>query len=151
MKNDSRYRPRRSLLRDAQPTARRAQTQTCFRWLRPYVKEVAGEVGLGGAQRSPVTIAAEAWLEAGKPADLTFICTAQFATQPHVANLGCNRRILRIENVNTFRGTQATACTAEPSLPCAGSVSTSKRTSGDNPIYFVRYARSPVIRAYSAL
>jgi len=47
--------------------------------LRPYVKEVANEVGTVPPERKEVlnTIAADvtARLEAGKPADLTFICT----------------------------------------------------------------------------
>jgi len=127
--------------------------------LRPYVKEVANEVGTVPQERKEVlnTIAADvtARLEAGKPADLTFICTHN-SRRSHMSQIWAATAAYYygIENVNTFSGgTQATACNCR-------TVAAMRRvgfdiedaTSGDNPIYLVRYATDrPVIRAYSKL
>ena len=127
--------------------------------LWPYVKEVAGEVGTVPPERKEVlnTIAADvtARLEAGKPADLTFICTHN-SRRSHMSQIWAATAAYYygIENVNTFSGgTQATACNCR-------TVAAMRRvgfdiedaTSGDNPIYLVRYATDrPVIRAYSKL
>jgi hypothetical protein len=127
--------------------------------LRPYVKEVAGEVGTILPERKEVlnTIAADvtARLEAGKPADLTFICTHN-SRRSHMSQIWAATAAYYygIDNVHTFSGgTQATACNCR-------TVAAMRRvgfdiedaTNGDNPIYLVRYATDrPVIRAYSKL
>jgi hypothetical protein len=127
--------------------------------LRPYVEEVAGEVGTISPERKEVlnTIAADvtARLEAGKSADLTFICTHN-SRRSHMSQIWAATAAYYygIDNVHTFSGgTQATACNCR-------TVAAMRRvgfdiedaTSGDNPIYLVRYATDkPVIRAYSKL
>ena len=127
--------------------------------LRPYVKEVAGEVGNISPERKEVlnTIANDvaARLEAGKPADLTFICTHN-SRRSHMSQIWAATAAYYygIQNVHTFSGgTQATACNCR-------TVAAMRRvgfdiedaTTGDNPIYLVRYASDrPVIRAYSKL
>jgi len=76
--------------------------------LRPYVKEVAGEVGTVPQERKEVlnTIAADvtARLEAGKPADLTFICTHN-SRRSHMSQIWAATAAYYygIENVNTFK------------------------------------------------
>src|SRR5689334_11006074 len=127
--------------------------------LRPYVKEVAAEVGTISPERKEVlnTIAADvtARLEAGKPADLTFICTHN-SRRSHMSQIWAATAAYYygLQNVHTFSGgTQATACNCR-------TVAAMRRvgfdfedaTTGDNPIYLVRYATDrPVIRAYSKL
>jgi len=127
--------------------------------LRPYVKEVAGEVGNISPERKEVlnTIANDvaARLEAGKPADLTFICTHN-SRRSHMSQIWAATAAYYygIQNVHTFSGgTQATACNCR-------TVAAMRRvgfdiedaTTGDNPVYLVRYASDrPVIRAYSKL
>jgi hypothetical protein len=127
--------------------------------LKPYVKEVASEVGTVSTERKEVlnTIANDvaARLEAGKPADLTFICTHN-SRRSHMSQIWAATAAYYygIENVHTFSGgTQATACNCR-------TVAAMRRvgfdiedaTTGDNPIYLVRYASDrPVIRAYSKL
>jgi arsenate reductase (thioredoxin) len=127
--------------------------------LRPYVKEVAAEVGTVSPERKEVlnTIAADitARLEAGKPADLTFICTHN-SRRSHMSQIWAATAayFYGLQNVHTFSGgTQATACNCR-------TVAAMRRvgfdfedaTTGDNPIYLVRYATDrPVIRAYSKL
>jgi uncharacterized protein YxeA len=127
--------------------------------LRPYVKEVANEVGTIAPERKEVlnSIASDitARLEAGKPADLTFICTHN-SRRSHMSQIWAATAAYYygLENVHTFSGgTQATACNCR-------TVAAMRRvgfdiedaTTGDNPIYLVRYATDrPVIRAYSKL
>src|SRR5215470_8456282 len=127
--------------------------------LRPYVKEVAGEVGTISSERKEVlnTIANDvaARLEAGKPADMTFICTHN-SRRSHMSQIWAATAAYYygLDNVHTFSGgTQATACNCR-------TVAAMRRvgfdiqdaTTGDNPVYLVRYATDrPVIRAYSKL
>jgi len=127
--------------------------------LRPYVKEVAAEIGTISPERKEVlnSIVSDipARLEAGKPADLTFICTHN-SRRSHMSQIWAATAAYYygLENVHTFSGgTQATACNCR-------TVAAMRRvgfdiedaTTGDNPIYLVRYATDrPVIRAYSKL
>jgi arsenate reductase len=127
--------------------------------LQPYVQEVAHEVGSVPEERKAVlgaiagSIAEQ--LQAGKDAQLTFICThnsrrshmSQIWAQTAAYYYGLNR-------VHAYSGgTQATACNCR-------TVAAMRRvgfdiedaTTGDNPIYLVRYAEDrPAIRAYSKL
>jgi arsenate reductase (thioredoxin) len=127
--------------------------------LKPYVQEVASEVGTVSPERKEVLneIANDvaARLEVGKPADMTFICTHN-SRRSHMSQIWAATAAYYygIQNVHTFSGgTQATACNCR-------TVAAMRRvgfdiedaTSGDNPIYLVRYASDrPVIRAYSKL
>ena len=127
--------------------------------LRPYVKEVAGETGMIAAERKEVldAIASDvtARLQAGKSADLTFICTHN-SRRSHMSQIWAQTAAYYygLDKVHTFSGgTQATACNCR-------TVAAMRRvgfdiedaTTGDNPIYLVRYATDrPVIRAYSKL
>jgi hypothetical protein len=127
--------------------------------LRPYVNQVANELGTVPAERREVLdkIAADvaARLEAGKPADMTFICTHN-SRRSHMSQIWAATAAYYygLDNVRTFSGgTQATACNCR-------TVAAMRRvgfdikdaTTGDNPIYLVRYATDrPVIRAYSKL
>jgi hypothetical protein len=127
--------------------------------LKPYVKEVASEVGTISAERKEVLneIARDvaARLEAGKPADMTFICTHN-SRRSHMSQIWAATAAYYygVQNVHTFSGgTQATACNCR-------TVAAMRRvgfdiedaTTGDNPIYIVRYASDrPVIRTYSKL
>src|SRR3954470_7655246 len=127
--------------------------------LRPYVKDVANEVGTISAARKEAlnTIATDITgkLEAGKPADLTCICTHN-SRRSHMSQIWAATAAYYygINNVRTFSGgTQATACNCR-------TVAAMRRvgfdiqdaTTGDNPIYLVRYATDrPVIRAYSKM
>jgi hypothetical protein len=127
--------------------------------LRPYVNEVANELGTVSAERREVLdkIATDvaARLEAGKRADLTFICTHN-SRRSHMSQIWAATAAYYygLDNVRTFSGgTQATACNCR-------TVAAMRRvgfdiedaTAGDNPIYLVRYATDrPLIRAYSKL
>lgn len=127
--------------------------------LRPYVKEVAGEIGTIAAERRQVldAIAGDvtARLQDGKSADLTFICTHN-SRRSHMSQIWAQTAAYYygLDKVRTFSGgTQATACNCR-------TVAAMRRvgfdiqdaTAGDNPIYLVRYATDrPVIRAYSKL
>jgi hypothetical protein len=125
--------------------------------LRFYVKEVANELDAVPEKRKAVlveiatTIAAR--LETGADAKLTFICThnsrrshmSQIWAQTAAYHYGLNR-------VHAFSGgTEVTACNCR-------TVTAMRRvgfeiqdaTTGDNPLYLVRYAEDrPPIRAYS--
>lgn len=127
--------------------------------LRPYVKEVASEVGTISQDRKGVLNAiaedVTARLRAGKSADMTFICTHN-SRRSHMSQIWAATAAYyyRLDKVHTFSGgTQATACNCR-------TVAAMRRvgfdiedaTTGDNPIYLVRYATDrPVIRAYSKL
>jgi len=94
-------------------------------------------------------------LKAGKRADMTFICTHN-SRRSHMSQIWAATAAYYygLDNVHTFSGgTQATACNCR-------TVAAMRRvgfdiedaTTGDNPIYLVRYAADrPVIRAYSKL
>jgi hypothetical protein len=127
--------------------------------LRPYVSEVANELDMVSRERRIVLdeIAASitARLEAGKVAQLTFICTHN-SRRSHMSQIWAQTAAYYygLNNVYAFSGgTEATACNCR-------TVAAMRRvgfdiedaTTGDNPIYLVRYADDrPVIRAYSKL
>jgi len=127
--------------------------------LRPYVKEVANELGKVSAERRVVldeianNIAAQ--LESGKEAQLTFICTHN-SRRSHMSQVWAQTAAyyFGLEKVHAFSGgTEATACNCR-------TVAAMRRvgfdiedaTTGENPVYLVRYATDrPPIRAYSKL
>lgn len=127
--------------------------------LRPYVAEVAAEVDTLPDDRKEVlgAISADitARLQAGKPAYLTFICTHN-SRRSHMSQIWAQTAAYYygLNNVYAYSGgTEVTACNCR-------TVTAMRRvgfeindlTTGDNPIYSVRYAedREP-IRAYSKL
>jgi len=130
-----------------------------LRELKPYVKEVANELETVSAERREVLdkIAADVAgrLEAGKRADMTFICTHN-SRRSHMSQIWAATAAYYygLDNVHTYSGgTQATACNCR-------TVAAMRRvgfdivdaTAGENPIYLVRYATDrPVIRAHSKL
>ena len=127
--------------------------------LRPYVNEVAHELDMVSSDRRVVldaiatNIAGQ--LEAGKPAQLTFICTSN-SRRSHMSQIWAQTAACYygLNKVHTFSGgTEATACNCR-------TVAAMRRvgfdiedaTTGDNPIYLVRYAVDrPPIQAYSKL
>src|SRR5213593_3391730 len=127
--------------------------------LRPYVKEVIDELGIVSADRRVVldAIASDviAQLDAGKAANLTFICTHN-SRRSHMSQIWAQTAAYYygLDKVRAFSGgTEATACNCR-------TVAAMRRvgfdiedaTTGDNPIYLVRYAEGrPPIRAYSKL
>ena len=115
--------------------------------LRPYVKEVANELGKVSAERRVVldeianNIAAQ--LESGKEAQLTFICTHN-SRRSHMSQVWAQTAAyyFGLEKVHAFSGgTEATACNCR-------TVAAMRRvgfdiedaTTGENPVYLVRYA-----------
>lgn len=127
--------------------------------LQTYVAEVAKEVDSVPAERREVLdkIAASitAQLEAGNPARMTFICTHN-SRRSHMSQIWAQTAayFYGLRHVEAYSGgTEATACNCR-------TVAAMRRvgfdiedaTSGDNPLYLVRYAsdRAP-IRAYSKL
>jgi hypothetical protein len=115
--------------------------------LEPYVREVAGELDKVPAERRGVLTAIagdiSAQLAAGKPANLTYICThnsrrshmSQVWAQTAAYYYGLNR-------VTAYSGgTQATACNCRTvtAMRRAG-FDIQDATAGDNPLYLVRYA-----------
>jgi len=127
--------------------------------LKPYVKEVAAQVESAPAERKEVLNAivgdVATRLRAGKQANLTFICTHN-SRRSHMSQIWAETAAYYygLDGVHTFSGgTQATACNCR-------TVAVMRRvgfhiedaTTGDNPIYLVRYAADrPAIRAYSKL
>jgi hypothetical protein len=127
--------------------------------LRPYVKQVVRELPLVSAERRLVLDAISsnivAQLEAGKTAQLTFICSHN-SRRSHMSQIWAQTAAYYygFNNIQAFSGgTEATACNCR-------TVAAMRRvgfdiedaTAGDNPIYLVRYAEDrPVIRAYSKL
>jgi arsenate reductase len=127
--------------------------------LRPYVKEVASELNQVSAERRVVldAIAADivAQLDAGKEVQMTFICSHN-SRRSHMSQIWAATAAYYygLDNIHTFSGgTEATACNCR-------TVAAMRRvgfdiedaTTGDNPIYVVRYAEDrPPIRAYSKL
>jgi arsenate reductase len=127
--------------------------------LRPYVRQVVHELPTVSAERRLVLDAIAtnitAQLEAGKPAQLTFICTHN-SRRSHMSQIWAQTAAyyFGLENISAFSGgTEATACNCR-------TVAAMRRvgfdiqdaTKGDNPIYVVRYAEDrPAIRAYSKL
>jgi arsenate reductase (thioredoxin) len=127
--------------------------------LKPYVNEVANELGTVSAERRDVLdrIAKDVAgrLEAGKRADMTFICS-QNSRRSHMSQIWAATAAYYygLDNVHAYSGgTHATACNCR-------TVAAMRRvgfdiqdaTTGENPIYLVRYATDrPVIKAYSKL
>jgi hypothetical protein len=127
--------------------------------LRPYVRAVANELRTIPAERKVVLgeIAANivAQLQAGKEAQLTFICTHN-SRRSHMSQIWAQTAAYYygLDRIHAFSGgTEATACNCR-------TVAAMRRvgfdiedsTTGDNPVYLVRYAADrPVIRAYSKL
>jgi hypothetical protein len=127
--------------------------------LRPYVNEVANELDKVSAERKVVLdeIAAEIAVElkAGKAAQLTFICTHN-SRRSHMSQIWAQTAAYYygLERVRAFSGgTETTACNCRTvtAMRRAG-FDIQDATTGDNPIYLVRYADDrPAIRAYSKL
>jgi hypothetical protein len=127
--------------------------------LRPYVKEIAGELSLVSAERRVVlgTISSNivVQLQAGKPAQLTFICTHN-SRRSHMSQIWSQTAAYYygLDNIHAFSGgTEATACNCRTvaAMRRAG-FDIQDATTGDNPVYLVRYAEDrPPIRAYSKL
>ncbi len=127
--------------------------------LRPYVEQVAHELDTVSAERRAVldeiasNVAAQ--VQSGKTAQLTFICTHN-SRRSHMSQIWAQTAAYYygLAQVRTFSGgTQATACNCR-------TVAAMRRvgfdiedaTTGENPIYLVRYASDrPPIRAYSKL
>ena len=127
--------------------------------LRPYVKEVVGELGTVSAERREVldAIALDVanQLNAGKTAQMTFICTHN-SRRSHMSQIWAQTAACYygLDKVHTFSGgTQATACNCRTvaAMRRVG-FAIEDATKGDNPIYIVRYSdERPAIRAYSKL
>ncbi len=127
--------------------------------LRPYVQEVTNELGMISNERKVMldsiatNIASQ--LEAGKPAKLTFICTSN-SRRSHMSQIWAQTAAYyySLNNVHAFSGgTQATACNCRTvaAMRRVG-FAIEDATTGDNPVYLVRYAGDrPPIRAYSKL
>lgn len=127
--------------------------------LRPYVGQVVNDLGKVPAERRVVldAIAADisGQLKAGKTVQLTFICSHN-SRRSHMSQIWAQTAACYygLENIHAFSGgTEATACNCR-------TVAAMRRvgfdiqdaTTGDNPIYLVRYSKDrPVIRAYSKL
>ncbi len=127
--------------------------------LRPYVNEVAHELERVGPERREVldAIAGRMMqeLNAGKPAKLTFICTHN-SRRSHMSQIWAQTAAYYygLDNVRCYSGgTQQTACNCRTvtAMRHAG-FEFQDITSGDNPVYLVRYASDrPTIRAYSKI
>lgn len=127
--------------------------------LRPYVTEVAAELDAVPAQRKVVLgkIAADitAQLQAGQAANLTFICTHN-SRRSHMSQIWAQTAAYYygLHQVHAYSGgTEVTACNCRTvtAMRRVGFAITDA-TTGDNPIYLVRYAEDrPAIRAYSKL
>src|SRR5688572_25520082 len=127
--------------------------------LRPYVNEVAGELNAVSSERKAVLgkIAADitAQLEAGKEANLTFICTHN-SRRSHMSQIWAQTAACYygLDKVSAYSGgTEVTACNCRTitAMRRVG-FSIEDGTAGDNPVYLVSYAEGrPPIRAYSKL
>ncbi len=127
--------------------------------LGPYVREVANELNTIPPERKVVlgeiaaTVAAR--LESGADAKLTFICTHN-SRRSHMSQVWLQTAAYHygLDKVRAYSGgTQATACNCRTvtAMRTAG-FAIQDATTGDNPLYLVRYAEDrPPIRAYSKL
>jgi len=125
--------------------------------LRPYVEEVSRELDSVSPERREVlgeiVTNILGRLEAGKTAQMTFICTHN-SRRSHMSQIWAETAAYYygLNHIETFSGgTETTACNCR-------TVAAMRRvgfdiedaTTGDNPIYLVRYAPDrPAIRAYS--
>lgn len=127
--------------------------------LRPYVQEVAHELDKVSGERklvlNEIVASTTAQLEAGKAARLTFICTHN-SRRSHMSQIWLQTAAYYygLDKVHAFSGgTEATACNCRTvtAMRRAG-FAIKDATTGDNPIYLVRYAYDrPPIHAYSKL
>lgn len=127
--------------------------------LQPTINELTNELGLVSADRrvmlEEIAENIVRQLEAGQPANLTFICTHN-SRRSHMSQIWAQTAAYHygLDNIHAYSGgTEATACNCR-------TVAAMRRvgfdiedaTKGDNPIYLVRYALDrPPIRAYSKL
>src|SRR5438034_152357 len=122
--------------------------------LRPYVREVVNELPKVSAERRVVlrAIASDivAELAAGKTAQLTFICTHN-SRRSHMSQIWAQTAAYYygLDNIHAYSGgTEATACNCRTvaAMRRAG-FDIQDATTGDNPVYLVRYAEDrPPIR-----
>lgn len=127
--------------------------------LQPYATGVAGELDRVPAERRAAlgAIAADisARLATGKPAHLTFICTHN-SRRSHMSQIWAQTAAYYygLGQVSAWSGgTEVTACNCRTvtAMRRAG-FDIQDATTGDNPLYLVRYAGDrPPIRAYSKL
>ena len=127
--------------------------------LRPYVNEVVSELGTISKERKEVldaiAIEVASQLKDGKTAKMTFICTHN-SRRSHMSQIWAQTAAYYygLDKVQTFSGgTQATACNCRTvaAMRRVG-FAIEDATTGDNPIYLVRYSKDrPTIRAYSKL
>jgi arsenate reductase (thioredoxin) len=127
--------------------------------LRSYVDEVASELDQISAERKTVlgeiaaTVAAR--LKEGHEANLTFICTHN-SRRSHMSHIWAQTaaRYYGLDRVHAYSGgTEVTACNCRTitAMRRVG-FAIEDATTGDNPLYLVRYAEDrPPIRAYSKL
>lgn len=127
--------------------------------LRPVVIAITNELHLvTGDRRVMLEEIAQnimGQLQAGQPANLTFICTHN-SRRSHMSQIWAQTAAYHygLDNIHAYSGgTEATACNCR-------TVAAMRRvgfgiedaTQGDNPVYLVRYAQDrPPIRAYSKL
>jgi arsenate reductase len=127
--------------------------------LGTYVKEVTNELGMISAERrvvlEEIAKSIGAQLESGKEAQLTFICTHN-SRRSHMSQVWAQTAAyyFGLEQVHAFSGgTEATACNCRTvaAMRRVG-FAIEDATTGENPVYLVRYATDrPPIRAYSKL
>lgn len=140
-------------------TAIRVPNPNLLPTLQPYVQEVASELDLVPSERRVVLdrIAADitTQLQAGKPAQLTFICTHN-SRRSHMSQIWAQTAAYYygLDQVQAYSGgTEATACNCRTvtAMRRAG-FEIEDATAGENPLYLVRYASDrPPIRTYSKL
>ena len=127
--------------------------------LQPSVQQIAGELDRVPAERremlDSIAVAIVQQLQAGQPANLTFICTHN-SRRSHMSQIWAQTAAYHygLRNIYAYSGgTETTACNCR-------TVAAMRRvgfdiedaTKGDNPVYLVRYAQDrPAIRAYSKL
>jgi protein-tyrosine-phosphatase len=127
--------------------------------LKGYVAEVAAELGTVPAERRDVleriAVDIASRLQGGQTAELTFICTHN-SRRSHMSQIWAQTAAYYygLDAVHAFSGgTEVTACNCRTvtAMRHAGFAITDA-TTGDNPVYLVRYAEDrPMIRAYSKL
>jgi arsenate reductase (thioredoxin) len=127
--------------------------------LHPYVNEVAMELDVVPAERKVVlgeiVTSITDQLAAGKTAKLTFICTHN-SRRSHMSQIWAQTAAYYygLDKVSAYSGgTEVTACNCRTvtAMRRVG-FDITDATTGDNPIYLVRYAEDrPPIRAYSKL
>lgn len=127
--------------------------------LQTYVSEVAAELDKVPAERrlllNAIATDITARLAAGKRAELTFICTHN-SRRSHMSQIWAQTAAYHygLGQVSAYSGgTDVTACNCRTvtAMRRAG-FDITDATTGDNPLYLVRYARDrPAIRARSKL